>query len=204
MSSKLIPFRVPSRAAGLGDGSRSELSSVAIVGLGYVGLPTAAALHGECAQIIGIDVNEQRLAEIAALGADLGELDRLPGNRDGQHQSPDQVGGQQRLDHRELEMVDGPGHEQVARYHAADAEQPPGLAQQVGQDAQAQEPRLRLLLSGVLLQDEPDPEQYGSQEGRRIVHIQVHGALSSCFVGAKVCGYHSQRALPAASFDSSA
>jgi UDP-N-acetyl-D-glucosamine dehydrogenase len=77
MGSKLIPFRVPRRAAGHGDGSRSELSSVAIVGLGYVGLPTAAALHGECARIIGIDISEQRLAEIAALEADLGEPDRL-------------------------------------------------------------------------------------------------------------------------------
>ena len=77
MSRKLIPFRVPSGAATLGDGGRSELSSVAIVGLGYVGLPTAAALHGECAQIIGIDVNEQRLTEIAALEADLGEPDRM-------------------------------------------------------------------------------------------------------------------------------
>jgi UDP-N-acetyl-D-glucosamine dehydrogenase len=77
MSSKLVSFGVPRRAVRYGDGNRSELSSVAIMGLGYVGLPTAAALHGECARIIGIDVSEQRLAEIAALEADLGEPDRM-------------------------------------------------------------------------------------------------------------------------------
>jgi len=77
MNSKLIPFRVPRRAAGHDDGDDGALSSVAIVGLGYVGLPTAAALHGECERIIGIDINEQRLAEIAALEADLSEPDRM-------------------------------------------------------------------------------------------------------------------------------
>jgi UDP-N-acetyl-D-glucosamine dehydrogenase len=77
LNGKLIPFRVPRHAAGRGNGDHSALSSVAIVGLGYVGLPTAAALHGECERIIGIDISEQRLAEIAALDADLGEPDRL-------------------------------------------------------------------------------------------------------------------------------
>jgi UDP-N-acetyl-D-glucosamine dehydrogenase len=77
MNSKLIPFRPLRHAAVLGNGDRAALSSVAIVGLGYVGLPTAAALHGECERIIGIDTNEQRLAEIAALEADLGEPDLL-------------------------------------------------------------------------------------------------------------------------------
>ena len=33
------------------------------------------------------------------------------------------------------------------------------------QDAQAEEPRLGLLLSGVLLQDEPDAEQHGAASG---------------------------------------
>lgn len=77
LNSKLTPFRVPRPPAGYGNGDHSLLSSVAIVGLGYVGLPTAAALHDQCEQIIGIDVNEQRLAEIAALEADLGEADRM-------------------------------------------------------------------------------------------------------------------------------
>jgi len=79
LHSKLTAFRAPVPAAGNGKGhtDRSALPSVAIVGLGYVGLPTAAALHGECERIIGIDISEQRLAEIAALEADLGEPDRL-------------------------------------------------------------------------------------------------------------------------------
>jgi UDP-N-acetyl-D-glucosamine dehydrogenase len=77
MNSKLVPFRVPRHATGNGNGDHGVLSSVAIVGLGYVGLPTAAALHGECERIIGIDVNGQRLAEIAALEADLAEPDRM-------------------------------------------------------------------------------------------------------------------------------
>jgi UDP-N-acetyl-D-glucosamine dehydrogenase len=77
LNSKLIRFRVPRHAAGHSNGDHSVLSSVAIVGLGYVGLPTAAALHGECDRIIGIDISEQRLAEIAALNADLHEPDRM-------------------------------------------------------------------------------------------------------------------------------
>src|SRR5437879_6573005 len=70
---KLTAFQAPVPAVGNGKGhsDRSALSSVAIVGLGYVGLPTAAALHGECERIIGIDISDQRLAEIAALEADL-------------------------------------------------------------------------------------------------------------------------------------
>jgi UDP-N-acetyl-D-glucosamine dehydrogenase len=77
MNSKLIPFRAPRHAPANASGDRSAVSSVAIVGLGYVGLPTAAALHGECGRIIGIDISERRLAEIAALDADLSEPDRL-------------------------------------------------------------------------------------------------------------------------------
>jgi UDP-N-acetyl-D-glucosamine dehydrogenase len=76
LNSKLTPFRVP-HAPGHAHGDHSVLPSIAIVGLGYVGLPTAAALHGECERIIGIDVNEQRLAEIAALEADLAEPDEM-------------------------------------------------------------------------------------------------------------------------------
>ena len=50
--------------------------SVAIVGLGYVGLPTAVELHGKSPRIIGIDVSEQRLRDIAAREADLTEADQ--------------------------------------------------------------------------------------------------------------------------------
>jgi UDP-N-acetyl-D-glucosamine dehydrogenase len=81
MQSLLIPFQATARTAGGGDGNghgeRSMLSSVAIVGLGYVGLPTALALNGRCERITGIDISQRRLAEIAALEADLGEPDQL-------------------------------------------------------------------------------------------------------------------------------
>ena len=91
---KLVPFAVPGRNGGNGgnggDGGngahqhagngaarrRSSLS-VAVVGLGYVGLPTALALHTACRRIIGIDVSERRLSDIAARRADLYESDRL-------------------------------------------------------------------------------------------------------------------------------
>ena len=49
---------------------------MAIVGLGYVGLPTAVELHGKSPRIIGIDVSEQRLLDISARGADLTEADQ--------------------------------------------------------------------------------------------------------------------------------
>ncbi|HXP20780.1 MAG TPA: nucleotide sugar dehydrogenase [Streptosporangiaceae bacterium] len=47
--------------------------SAAIVGLGYVGLPTALALHGRCPRIIGIDISRQRLRDISSRRADLAE-----------------------------------------------------------------------------------------------------------------------------------
>jgi UDP-N-acetyl-D-glucosamine dehydrogenase len=50
--------------------------TAAIMGLGYVGLPTAAALQGQCGRIIGIDVNPQRLRQIEARAADLAGPDR--------------------------------------------------------------------------------------------------------------------------------
>ena len=67
---KLIPFSLPAgEASGTG-------WTVAIVGLGYVGLPTALQLHGRCPRIIGIDVSEDRLAEIEARDADLFDTDK--------------------------------------------------------------------------------------------------------------------------------
>jgi nucleotide sugar dehydrogenase len=50
--------------------------SVAIVGLGYVGLPTAVELHGKSPRIIGIDVSEPRLRDIASRRADLTGADQ--------------------------------------------------------------------------------------------------------------------------------
>jgi UDP-N-acetyl-D-glucosamine dehydrogenase len=49
---------------------------VAIVGLGYVGLPTALAFRAAGARVLGIDVSERRLAVIRTGGADLLDSDR--------------------------------------------------------------------------------------------------------------------------------
>ncbi len=74
---KLITYRAADRAgAGQHNGRQVTAGSVAVVGLGYVGLPTAVALHGAARRIIGIDLNEQRLREILARRADLGGPDR--------------------------------------------------------------------------------------------------------------------------------
>jgi UDP-N-acetyl-D-glucosamine dehydrogenase len=56
--------------------TRTPLASVAIVGLGYVGLPTALALHGRCKRVIGIDALQSRLDVIRAGDADLNDADR--------------------------------------------------------------------------------------------------------------------------------
>ena len=69
LEGKLVRFD-PSRAD-------HSMQAVAVVGLGYVGLPTAVALHGQCQRIIGIDVSQHRLREVAAAEADLGEPDKV-------------------------------------------------------------------------------------------------------------------------------
>jgi nucleotide sugar dehydrogenase len=45
--------------------------SVAVVGLGYVGLPTVLALHAAGADVLGVDVSEQRLVAIRDQDVDL-------------------------------------------------------------------------------------------------------------------------------------
>jgi UDP-N-acetyl-D-glucosamine dehydrogenase len=52
---------------------------IAVVGLGYVGLPTALALHGAGADVIGIDVSERRVEAIHGHAVDLpaGDVARL-------------------------------------------------------------------------------------------------------------------------------
>jgi nucleotide sugar dehydrogenase len=50
--------------------------NIAVVGLGYVGLPTALALADKGAQIIGFDVSEDRLADIKNGKVDLLKRDR--------------------------------------------------------------------------------------------------------------------------------
>jgi len=44
---------------------------VAIVGLGYVGLPTALAFHAAGRRVLGVDVSQHRLAVISEERADL-------------------------------------------------------------------------------------------------------------------------------------
>ena len=52
------------------------LPQVAVVGLGYVGLPTALALHEAGLPVLGLDVSERRLADIRAGAVDLLDRDR--------------------------------------------------------------------------------------------------------------------------------
>ena len=58
---------------------RTANPTVAVVGLGYVGLPTALALHDAGRPVIGIDVSDRRLAAIRATDVDLprADVDRL-------------------------------------------------------------------------------------------------------------------------------
>ncbi len=71
----LVPFALPDQADHNGhvDGNirAGGQLRVAIVGLGYVGLPTAIELAPHCRQIIGIDISRERLQAVAAGQADL-------------------------------------------------------------------------------------------------------------------------------------
>jgi nucleotide sugar dehydrogenase len=49
---------------------------IAIVGLGYVGLPTALAFHAAGSRVLGVDVSERRLTTIREERADLLDSDR--------------------------------------------------------------------------------------------------------------------------------
>jgi nucleotide sugar dehydrogenase len=69
---RLMPFQRTTEA----DAPTTGLGTVAIVGMGYVGLPTALALYGQCGRVVGVDVNADRLHEIATCQADLGAPDR--------------------------------------------------------------------------------------------------------------------------------
>ena len=50
---------------------------VAIVGLGYVGLPTALAYHAAGSRVLALDASSARLTDITAGRADLLETDRV-------------------------------------------------------------------------------------------------------------------------------
>jgi UDP-N-acetyl-D-glucosamine dehydrogenase len=53
----------------------NELTSVAVIGMGYVGLPTALGLHAGGVEVIGIDLSQNRLDAILACDGDLIESD---------------------------------------------------------------------------------------------------------------------------------
>jgi UDP-N-acetyl-D-glucosamine dehydrogenase len=60
----------------------SDVKSVAIVGLGYVGLPTALAFADNKIDVIGVDINQERLQDIRngradLIPADIARLDRV-------------------------------------------------------------------------------------------------------------------------------
>ena len=78
LQSRLVPFELPGRQRGTGgNGHRAVCpQAVAVIGLGYVGLPTALGLHGRWQRIIGIDISGERLAAIGARQADLADVDR--------------------------------------------------------------------------------------------------------------------------------
>jgi UDP-N-acetyl-D-glucosamine dehydrogenase len=61
---------VPTEATAAGRAA-TALKTVAVVGLGYVGLPTGIALADAGLDVIGIDVSERRLADIREGSADL-------------------------------------------------------------------------------------------------------------------------------------
>jgi UDP-N-acetyl-D-glucosamine dehydrogenase len=76
---RLVPFPLTGQSAGNGPANGSANGNghagshlrVAIVGLGYVGLPSAVGLAPHCREVIGIDISRERLQVVAAGKADL-------------------------------------------------------------------------------------------------------------------------------------
>jgi nucleotide sugar dehydrogenase len=87
---RLVTFDVTAET----DRSAERTGTVAIVGLGYVGLPTALALHTGRSRIIGLDTDARRLREIASGQPDLSR--------------PDQARLAEALADRTLELTDDP------------------------------------------------------------------------------------------------
>jgi nucleotide sugar dehydrogenase len=77
---RLVPFSTLDEQSlegqSAGGNGVARLGSVTIVGLGYVGLPTALALVGSSSQITGFDINPNRLRAIESGDVDLSDLDR--------------------------------------------------------------------------------------------------------------------------------
>ena len=53
-----------------------KVPTVAVIGLGYVGLPTALALFTSAARVIGVEVSDDRIERIRNGEPDLLPLDR--------------------------------------------------------------------------------------------------------------------------------
>ncbi len=72
---RLVAFPLAGQADGhiSGNGHAASQLRVAIVGLGYVGLPSAVGLAPSCREVIGIDTSRERLQVVAAGQADLPE-----------------------------------------------------------------------------------------------------------------------------------
>jgi UDP-N-acetyl-D-glucosamine dehydrogenase len=66
-----VPFDEPA------DVAQAFSFDVAIVGLGYVGLPTALAINASGRRVLGLDVSEARLAVIRSQEADLLDSDKV-------------------------------------------------------------------------------------------------------------------------------
>jgi len=75
LRNRVIPFP-PVEELPLPDGAGTQATSVAVVGLGYVGLPTALALYRRWPLIIGLDVSRDRLDAIRDGEADVSDADR--------------------------------------------------------------------------------------------------------------------------------
>ena len=69
----VLPHQVRTAPAATAD--PAALSSVAIVGLGYVGLPTALGLYADDLTVVGIDSSVEKLASVAARTVDLSPVD---------------------------------------------------------------------------------------------------------------------------------
>ena len=63
--SPLFAERIPAHAP------EQALASVAVLGLGYVGLPTSIGLAEQGMRVIGVDVSERRLQDIREGSVDL-------------------------------------------------------------------------------------------------------------------------------------
>jgi UDP-N-acetyl-D-glucosamine dehydrogenase len=71
LTSELVEYPPAGQANGNGNGTAGSQLTIAIVGMGYVGLPSAVGLAGHCRQVVGIDISQPRLQAIASGSADL-------------------------------------------------------------------------------------------------------------------------------------